>query len=247
MNQNSIGIISMFYARPFTREHFSLLPRVKAAGCDFIELLVPEPGELDLAETRRALADNGLGVLLAARVNLTRDLASADAGAHAAGVSYLENCVEVASTLGAGIVGGPLYGAPLVFAGRAPAPVAEGERRRRIDAIVGGLKQAGRAAQGAGVKFAIEALNRFETDIANTTGHALTSALSLLKPGGGAVRIDCAIGAEDEPGTCETPRQRTDGEPGGYEAVAEFAREAEDAAADGAALLLRAGSGSARS
>jgi hypothetical protein len=81
----------------------------------------------------------------------------------------------------------------------------------------------------------------------NTTGHALTSALSLLKPGGGAVRIDCAIGAEDEPGTCETPRQRTDGEPGGYEAVAEFAREAEDAAADGAALLLRAGSGSARS
>jgi len=197
MKQNPIGIISMFYARPFTREHFALLPRVKAAGCDFIELLVPEPGELDLAETRRALADNGLGVLLAARVNLTRDLASADAGAHAAGVSYLESCVEVASTLGAGIVGGPLYGAPLVFAGRAPAPVAEGERRRRIDAIVGGLKQAGRAAQGAGVKFAIEALNRFETDIANTTGHALALAEAVGSPAVGVMLDTFHMNMED--------------------------------------------------
>ncbi|WP_240963927.1 hypothetical protein [Streptomyces sp. C1-2] len=92
----------------------------------------------------------------------------------------------------------------------------------------------------------------------NTTGRALSTALSLLKPGGGAVRIDCAIGAEDEPGTCETPRQRTDGEPGGYEAVAEFARGAAGAAgaaadakdgagADEGPLLLRVGSGSARS
>lgn len=78
----------------------------------------------------------------------------------------------------------------------------------------------------------------------NTTGRALSTSLSLLKPGGGAVRITCAIGAGDEPGTCETPRQRTDGEPGAYEAMAEFAR---DAAADDGPLLLRVGSGSARS
>jgi hypothetical protein len=82
----------------------------------------------------------------------------------------------------------------------------------------------------------------------NTTGRALSTALSLLTPGGGAVRLTCAIGAEDEPGTCETPRRRTDGEPGAYEAVAEFARQgAAGAAADGGALLLRVGSGSAGS
>ena len=49
---NPIGVISMFYARPFTREHFSTFARMKAAGADVVELLVPEPGELDLAETR---------------------------------------------------------------------------------------------------------------------------------------------------------------------------------------------------
>lgn len=85
---NPIGIISMFYARPFTREHFSTFRRAKDAGCDFVELLVPEPGELDLAETRAALADHGLGCELAARVNLSRDLSSPDDAAFKAGVDY---------------------------------------------------------------------------------------------------------------------------------------------------------------
>ena len=173
---NPIGIISMFYARPFGRQHFSFFSRMKKAGCDFVELLVPEPGELDSAETRSALRDHGLGVVLAARVNLTRDLASADPAAARAGVAYLETCVDVAVALGSKIVGGPLYGAPLVFAGRAPAPVTESERARRIDQVVAGLKIAGRRAADAGIVFGIEPLNRFETDIANTTGHGLALA-----------------------------------------------------------------------
>jgi D-psicose/D-tagatose/L-ribulose 3-epimerase len=174
--RNPIGVISMFYARPFGREHFPTFRRMKDAGCDFVELLVPEPGELDLAETKAVLADHSLGVVLAARVNLTRDLASADAGAARAGVAYLESCVDIAAALGAGIVGGPLYGAPLVFAGRPPAPVDEAERARRIDAIVAGLKAAGRRAADRGIVLGIEPLNRFETDIANTTGHGLALA-----------------------------------------------------------------------
>ena len=173
MTTNPIGVISMFYARPFTREHFGCFGRIKRAGADVVELLVPEPGELDLAETRKAIADAGLSCVLAARVNLSRDLASSDAGAREAGIAYLESCVEIASALGAGIVGGPLYGAPLVFAGRAPAPVGEDERRRRIDAVVAGLAKAGRRASEAGILFGVEPHHRFETDVCSTTRHAL--------------------------------------------------------------------------
>lgn len=170
---NPIGVISMFYARPFTREHFSAFARMKRAGADVVELLVPEPGELDLAEARVAAADAGLDIVLAARVNLSRDLASSDEAAHRAGVAYLETCVDIAKELGAKIVGGPLYGAPLVFAGRPPSPVTPDERRRRIDAVVAGLKTAGTRAADAGVALGVESLNRFETDIANTAGHAI--------------------------------------------------------------------------
>jgi len=195
--RNPIGIISMFYARPFGRAHLALLPRMKRAGCDFVELLVPEPGELDLKETRAALADHGLGIVLAARVNVTRDLASADPAAHAAGVDYLDECVRAAEALGADLVGGPLYGAPMVFAGRAPAPVSEDERARRIDRVVDGLRRAGKTAEGAGVRLAIEPLNRFETDIANTTGHALALAESVGSPAVGVMLDTFHMNMED--------------------------------------------------
>jgi D-psicose/D-tagatose/L-ribulose 3-epimerase len=173
MSANPIGVISMFYARPFTRADFACFGRMRRAGMDFVELLVPEPGELDLGETKSAAAEVGLGLVLAARVNPTRDLASAEPAARRAGVDYLCRCVEVARALGANIIGGPLYGAPLVFAGRAPAPVPEDERKRRIDAVVAGLEAAAARAGDAGVTFALEPLNRFETDIANTTRHGL--------------------------------------------------------------------------
>ncbi|WP_306225778.1 sugar phosphate isomerase/epimerase family protein [Bosea beijingensis] len=184
---NAIGVISMFYARPFGREHFPTFQRMKQAGADVVELLVPEPGELDLAETKAAAADAGLAIVLAARVNLTRDLASLDPAAHQAGIAYLEQCVDIAAALGAGIVGGPLYGAPLVFAGRAPHPVEPAERRRRVDAVVRGLTQAAKRATDKGVVLGVEPLNRFETDMCNTCRHALDYVEAVASPAVGVM------------------------------------------------------------
>jgi D-psicose/D-tagatose/L-ribulose 3-epimerase len=93
---------------------------------------VPEPGELELArpaagpEPKRASASCSPPV-----VNLQRNLASADAGARQAGVDYLKYAVDCAVALGADIVGGPLYGNPLVYAGRAPTPGDRGGARWR--------------------------------------------------------------------------------------------------------------------
>ena len=168
-----IGVISMTYARPFSAAHYPLFGRMKEAGIDFCELLVPEPGELDPAAAGRAARDAGLFLLLAARVNLQRDLASDDPGARAAGVDYLRRCVEVATACGAAIVGGPLFGTPLVFAGRPPAPIDEPRRLDRIKRVVDGLRAAAEHAAGSSVRFAVEPLNRFETDFCNTARQAV--------------------------------------------------------------------------
>ncbi|MFF5365981.1 hypothetical protein [Streptomyces sp. NPDC013187] len=71
----------------------------------------------------------------------------------------------------------------------------------------------------------------------NTTGEALDAALSLMGPGDRTVRMTCALGAEDEPGTCETPREPARGNPAAYTAVAEFAERG-----GRGPLLLRSGS-----
>ena len=130
---NPIGIISMQYNRPFVAADFKQFDRWKTAGYDFAELLVPEPDELDLVVTQRALADAGLGVVLAARVNLDRNITSDDAAKRQTGQDYLKYCAETAQALGAKIVRGPLYGNPLVFAGRAPHVVPEALRQARVD------------------------------------------------------------------------------------------------------------------
>ncbi|SBT95514.1 hypothetical protein GA0115233_11416 [Streptomyces sp. DI166] len=72
----------------------------------------------------------------------------------------------------------------------------------------------------------------------NTTGGALEAVLSLMGPAGRAVQMRCAVSADDEPGTCETPREPVRGGPQEYTAVAEFAASAEEP------LLLRSGSNS---
>ncbi|MFF8843559.1 hypothetical protein ACF08N_12635 [Streptomyces sp. NPDC015127] len=75
----------------------------------------------------------------------------------------------------------------------------------------------------------------------NATGEELTSVLTLMGPGGRTWQTNCPVEEGDEPGTCETPRERSLGAPSHYSAVAEFA--AAWAGAD-APLLLRSGSNS---
>lgn len=194
---NPIGVISMLWARPFLAEHLAFLPAIRAAGCDHLELLVPEEGELDLARTRAALEEAGLGVILAARVDRSRDLASADPAAREGGLAYLRRCVAVAVALGARIVGGPLYGAPLVFAGRAPEPIDEAERARRVERVVAGLRIAARIAGEEGITLALEPLNRFETDLANTTRHGIALVDAVDHPALGLLLDSFHMNMED--------------------------------------------------
>lgn len=73
----------------------------------------------------------------------------------------------------------------------------------------------------------------------NTSGRALDAVLTVMGPAGRTVQIRCAVGAGDEPGLCETPRDTSAGAPDSYSAVAEFA-----VPDDEGALLLRSGSNS---
>ncbi|MFG2724037.1 hypothetical protein [Streptomyces canus] len=73
----------------------------------------------------------------------------------------------------------------------------------------------------------------------NATGTVLDAVLSFMGPGGRTVQMHCPVGAGDEPDSCETPRERIQGTPADYTAVAEFA-----ARRGSGPLLLRAGSNS---
>lgn len=172
--RHPIGIISMQFVRPFATGDLGLFETIKELGFDFIELLMPEPeDELKLDDVRKALSDNDLGVVLAVRVNTDRSITSADPKARRGGIDYLKTCIEAAASIGADIVGGPLYGGPLVFAGIRPTPIDEAEREARFERCVDGLAQISADAAAANVQLALEPLNRFETDIVSTVSQAI--------------------------------------------------------------------------
>nr|WP_246234497.1 hypothetical protein [Streptomyces boluensis] len=81
----------------------------------------------------------------------------------------------------------------------------------------------------------------------NATAGRLSSVLTLMGPEGRTVQIHCAVGADDEPGACETPREPARGAASAYSAIAEFAAPEGSAGEDQERpLLLRSGSNSAR-
>ncbi|MFJ2818322.1 hypothetical protein [Streptomyces sp. NPDC087294] len=73
----------------------------------------------------------------------------------------------------------------------------------------------------------------------NATGDALDAVLSLMGPDDHTVRTSCAVGAGDDPGTCETPREHSRGGLDAYTAVSEFTTRG-----GRGPLLLRSGSNS---
>ncbi|MEU7035366.1 hypothetical protein ABZ958_17000 [Streptomyces sp. NPDC046237] len=73
----------------------------------------------------------------------------------------------------------------------------------------------------------------------NAGGQQLDSVLTLMGPAGRTVQVRCPVPARDEPGACETPRERSRGAASAYSAVAEFAGSGEGGSTP---LLLRAGS-----
>lgn len=171
--KNPVGIISMQFIRPFTGDDLHYFQAAAKLGFDFVELLVPEPEDnLEIGSVNRAAQDAGITLVLAARVNQQRSVASDNTEEQIGGMDYLKRCVEVAVQLDCTIVGGPLYGEPMVFAGRPPVPRNDDDIARRAERTVSAFRKVAPFAQSAGVTLAVEALNRFETDILSTTRQA---------------------------------------------------------------------------
>ncbi|MFH9061086.1 hypothetical protein ACH4GM_07715 [Streptomyces coeruleorubidus] len=153
-----------------------------------------------------------------------------------------------ASTDRAGVRGGSVSGSGQARPSRPSADGKAPSAAAGLPALGPGLSTAARCGPEFSSPDGIEAQTCVVTQAAdiwartyyrNATGEALDAVMSLMGPGGRTVRITCAVGAEDEPGTCETPREPARGDLAAYTAVAEFARRAGQGP-----LLLRSGSNS---
>jgi 5-keto-L-gluconate epimerase len=142
------------------------LDKAQRLGVDSLELMTADPTQLDASALRSGLAAHGLTV------------AAIGSGAVAmqAGLHLLHSDPEVAARarlrLNELITFAAAVGAPLVTIGsfRGRLAWAGGAGRLRLAEI---LHQAAEAAAAAGVRLALEPLNRYEADLINTAEEGL--------------------------------------------------------------------------
>lgn len=135
------------------------IARLRRHGYDAVELL-GEPRTADHVEIRRALSDSGLRVSsVAGAFSLERDLSSGSEVKRRAAVDYARESVDMVSE----------YGGTLLIV--LPSPVGKTRPDVSCDMdwqhSVESVRKAGEHAAKAGIKLAIEPINRFETFLVN--------------------------------------------------------------------------------
>ena len=160
----TFGVSTWLWTSPFNRETIALFPKIKSYGYDAVEIPVEDPSLIDLDLVKKALADEGLKAIICGAFGPSRDLTHDDPAFHQTCFTYLDSCLEIASELEAGFVAGPMYSA----VGKARL-VSPEQRQVEWDRAVSNLRKVCRRAGEFGLDLAIETLNRFETDLINTS------------------------------------------------------------------------------
>ena len=178
------GVNTFNFVSPFrTAADLPLLDRVKGMGFDLIEIAFEDPTTIDVAALADYAAARDLGVLACGVFGPGRNLVSADAAERRAAADYIRGLIDAAAqlapTLGGltPVVGGPMYGA----VGKAPAADRDARQRER-DLAAAELRPLAAYAGDHGVRLAMEALNRFETDLINVVEQGLAMVEAIGSP-----------------------------------------------------------------
>jgi D-psicose/D-tagatose/L-ribulose 3-epimerase len=171
-----IGFNLLLWTTHVTEAHLPVIARIKAAGYDGVEVPVFEGEERHYAWLRSRLAEEGLSATVVGIIpDEARNPISADAASRQGGADHLAWLVDCSAALGAELICGPFHSPLGQFSGR--GPTAE-ERARCAEAH---QVMADRAA-AAGLRLAVEPLNRFECYFLNTAEQAADLVNSVSRP-----------------------------------------------------------------
>ena len=164
----TFGASTWLWTSPFRSSDVELLKNIAALGFKAVELPIEDPALVDAKALRPVLEDLGLTVHVCGAFGPGRDLTNADPAVRDSGRAYISSCLEIAADLGAGFLAGPMYSQ----VGKA-RQLPEDERKREWDLAVSELRKVSVEAGDRGLAIALEPINRFETDLVNTTADSL--------------------------------------------------------------------------
>ncbi len=175
-----VGINLLLWTAAAGEEHIPVVQQVAKWGYDGVEFPMFGPDCSPWPVLARALDDAGLGRTAVTVMPVDANPISESAEVRRRGLDHLKGCIDACVTLGADVLLGPMYSpcGGLVGRGRSDQEWAWG-----LEA----LRPAAGYAHEAGVKLAVEPLNRFETyfltclaDAVKLTGEVGTAGCGVL-------------------------------------------------------------------
>lgn len=172
-----IGFNLLLWTGHVTEKDFALFPKLKAAGYDGVEIPIFDPSDpAHFAKIGQALKDHGLQ---ATAVTVLPDEAhnaiSENPASQQGAIDHLKRVLDCAHQASVQVLCGPYYQVLGQFSGSYPSE-AELERAAHVHRTIAPV------AEAAGVKCAIEALNRFESHLLNTMEQAVAYAKRVNHP-----------------------------------------------------------------
>lgn len=159
------GVNTFIWTGSFREEDLPLLPRIKEAGFDGIEVFMFDLSQFQTKVIRRGLEENGLEATICAIVGQDFSLISDDKAVRRKALEQLKSFVQMAAGVGAKVIAGPLY---------SPVGYLPGQRRTADEWkwCIDCYQQLGPTLAEYDVSIGIEPLNRFETYFLNTAADA---------------------------------------------------------------------------
>ncbi len=155
------GFNLLLWTPHVTKEHLPVIRALKKAGYDGVEIPMFEGTPAHYAWLGNELEKLGLGCTTVSVLGAGCNPLSADKAQQKAALERAKWTIDCTAALGAPILGGPMHSELGFFSGNA---ATEQERKRAISFH----RKAGDYAAKKDVRFALEALNRFENYLLNT-------------------------------------------------------------------------------
>jgi D-psicose/D-tagatose/L-ribulose 3-epimerase len=169
------GVNTFIWSGTFDQSNFGLLPIIKEAGFDGVEIPLFRAKDFQASSIRKAVEAHGLECNACTVLVDGFSLISDSPDVRRRTRQHLEDLVKVAAEGGVGIIAGPLF---------SPVGYLPGRRRTNDEWnwAVEGFQSLGDTLAAHKVTFAIEPLNRFETYFLNTAADAAKLAEQIGHP-----------------------------------------------------------------
>jgi D-psicose/D-tagatose/L-ribulose 3-epimerase len=161
-----LGLHALVWVGDWTPESAKrAISSTAALGFDLIEVPLLDPSSIDPAMTRGLLDEHGLGAACSLGLDPSADVSSEDPAVVARGRDLLGQAVDVAAEMGASDLCGVLYSVLAKY----PSPISDTSRAHVVESMAWLAER----AAGSGVRVNLEVVNRYESNVVNTTAEML--------------------------------------------------------------------------